>query len=222
MSFSRTRFLSLTLPGLLVFSSLPGVGANRVCHVDAQGNELCQQMLSPGVIAAIVAASVSVLVIIALVWLYIRRTRASARRAEADMTFSVDANQIQGPPIMHQANTTYAATYNNTASSYSKYSQSGTLNTNFSSAAPSSRAFPKHVPNHLNYNVPGSAGFEMDLGSGPALYGGPMSAVPGTSRGINFNGPGTAGNKAPYPFQNGISSSMPPPAMPQTPTAFRV
>ncbi|KAJ7585185.1 hypothetical protein C8J56DRAFT_950080 [Mycena floridula] len=217
MIYSRTRFISLALPALLAISNAQSVEAKRVCHVDAQGNELCQQMMSPGVIAAIVAASVSVILIIAAVWLYIRRTRA--HRAEAEMAFTVEADQIQGPPVMHRANTTYAATYN-TASTYSKYSQSSNY-----SGAPSSKPFPKHVPNHLNYNVPASAfgaGFEMDLGSAPAIHGGPMSAVPGTSRGANFNGPGTAGGRAPYPFQNGISSSMPPLPIPPTPTAHRV
>jgi len=221
MSSSRTRFLATALPILWTLSSVDGVEAKRVCHIDTQGNELCQQMISPAIIGAIVASSVCVILLAIAVWLYIRRTRA--RRAEADVAFTVDANQIEGPPVMVRANTTYAATYSN--ASYSNYSKTGS-NYSKSGGGPSSN-YPSYskssTNNYLNY--PGSAfgsGFEMDLGSAPAMYGGPLSA-PGGPRagGSAASGPSTAAlGKPPYPF-TGISSMQLPP-MPQTPNAYRV
>lgn len=194
--------LSVVLAVLWLLSSVNGVAAKAVCHTDAQGNEQCKQMLSTGVIVAIVVSGVVFFALCFGVFFYIRRTRARKEAAAIEATFTVEATQIRGPPVMARAHTTYdkpSLSYSRGLMSGSGYYASGSGNYASGSGNFTSGSDITTVPSKR-------------LAALQAAGGAPV--IPP----LDLGGPSSAPMSQPYPF-TGISSSKLPP-MPQPASAY--
>jgi hypothetical protein len=201
--------LRVLLTALWVLSSFTSrASAKAVCHTDAQGNEQCKEMLSPGIIAAIVVSAVVFVGILLGVFFYIRRMRAKKEAAALESTFSVEPAQIRGPPVMARAHTTYdnPATFGGTANSRS-HLMSGS---GYYASGSGNYATGSELATSRSKRLAAMTG----AGSAPML---PPLNLGGPSSGMDH--PSTApSNKASYPF-TGISSSKLPP-MPVPASAY--
>lgn len=202
-ALSGRSCVSVILTALWLLSSVNGVAAKAVCHTDAQGNEQCKQMLSTGVIVAIVVSIVVFFGICLGVWFYIRRTRARKEAQAIEATFTVEPAQIRGPPVMIRNTATATTTYGSPRMSASF--TNGFSGTGYYSSGTTGSTTTTTIPAKT------LAAAMKSTGSAPAL--------PPLNLGGSGAGPSSApSNKPTYPF-TGISSSRLPP-MPQPASAY--